>query len=266
MDLKKILVYLDNSHHSMVTLDLAIGLAKRHKARLTALYIITHKHYESQDVDIETKASQVQAEFDEKIGTDGVNAELLVVDMAVTGASVTEIINHQAYYSDLVIVGQTDFGSPDRNTPADLPQHVILGSGRPVLIVPYISSYKDFTSQILVAWKPGRESIRTVNDSLPLLAKADAVKVLVVNPEGSDINEGEMLCAHLASHNINANVVTATSTGSSVGDALIKRASTEGSNLLVMGAYAPTRLGTLVLSDVAKYVLTYMTVPVLMSH
>ncbi|MBV5330087.1 MAG: universal stress protein, partial [Chlorobium sp.] len=239
MNLKNILVYLDKSHHSMVTLELALGLAKQHEAKLTALYIITHKYHEPQHVDTESKRAQIQAEFEMKIGAVGVDAELLVVEMAATGASIAEIVNHHAYYSDLVIIAQTDFGAPDKDTPTGLAEHLILGSGRPVLIVPYVASYKNFATRILVAWKPGRASTRTVSDSLPLLANADAVKVLVVNPLGFVENEGKKLCAHLACHNIKANVVEATSSGVTVGDVLIKRASTEESNLLVMGAYAP---------------------------
>lgn len=266
MTLKNILVHLDNSHHSSSRLELAIGLAQRHQAHLTALYITTHPYYEPQHVDTEEKKVRVQAEFNARIGSAGVNAELLTLDWKVTGVSVTEIINLHAHYSDLVIVGQTGSNSQDRDTPADLPERVVLGSGRPVLIVPYTGSYKDFGTRVLVAWKSGRESTRAVNDAIPLLAKANVVNILIVNPADPSTNEGERLCGHLAYHDIKAGAEQATATGISVGDNLLNRASVEGSDLLVMGAYTHTRLGALTLGDVARHILKHMTVPVLMSH
>lgn len=266
MPLKNILVHLDNSNHSTARLDLAIGLAQRHQARLTALYIITHPYYEPQHVDTGTKTAQVQAEYNQKMDQAGIKAELHMVDWKVTGVGVAEIINLHAHYSDLVIVGQTDHNHQDRDTPADLPERVITGSGRPVLIIPYTASYKELGNRVLVSWKSGRESTRAVNDAIPLLAKAAVVNILVVNPADPAINDGERLCAHLACHDISAKAEQATATGISVGDVLLNRASVEGSDLLVMGAYAHTRLGTPAFGDVARHILKHMTLPVLMSH
>ena len=266
MCLKNVLVHLDSSHHSSSRLDLAIGLAQKHQAHLTALYIITHPYYEPQHVDTEEKTAQVQAEFNAKIGTAGVNAELLTVDWKVTGVGVSEVINLHAHYSDLVIVGQTDHDSQDRDTPADLPERVVLGAGRPVLIVPYAGSHTDFGTRVLVAWKSGREASRAVNDAIPLLAKADVVHILDVNPADPAINESERLCAHLACHDIKAKAEQSLASGISVGDVLLNRASDEGIDLMVMGAYTHTRLGGQTLGDVARHILNHMTVPVFMSH
>lgn len=266
MSLKNILVHLDSSHHSPARLDLAIGLAQRHQARLTALYITVHPYYEPQHIDTEEKTVQVQDEFNAKIVTAGLNAKLHIVDWKVTGVSVSEVVNLHAHYSDLVIVGQTDQNSQDRGTPADLPDRVILGAGRPVLIIPYTDSYTDFGIRVLVAWKSGRESTRAVNDAIPLLVKADIVNILDINPANPAINEGEKLCDHLACHDIKAKAEQATAAELSVGDILLNRASVEGSDLLVMGAYSHTRLGASALGEVARHILKHMTVPVLMSH
>jgi nucleotide-binding universal stress UspA family protein len=266
MALKNILVHLDNSHHSTARLKLALDLAQSHQARLTALNITTHAYYESQYVDAEANRARIQAEFNEIIAEAGVNAELLDIDWKVTGVSVTEVVNLHAHYADLVIVGQTEQGSPDRNTPADLPERVVLGSGRPVLIIPYTASYKNIGNRVLVAWKSGREATRAVNDSLPLLAKAAEVHVLVVNPADPEKNDAEKICTHLACHGIQAKAEQTTSVDISIADVLLNRASVEGSDLLVMGAYAHKRIGTLALGEVAQHILKHMTVPVLMSH
>ena len=266
MALKNILVHLDNSHHSAARLRLALDLAQSHQARLTALYIITHPYYEPQHVGEEADTVRIQDGFNGIIAEAGVDAELLAVDWKVTGVTVTEVVNLHAHYADLVIVGQTEHGSPDRNTPADLPERVVLGSGRPVLVVPYTASYKNIGNRVLVAWKTGREATRAVNDALPLLAMAAEVNVLVVNPADPENKEGEKICAHLACHAIRARAEQTTAVDISIADVLLNRASVEGSDLLVMGAYAHTRIATLTLGEVARHILKHMTVPVLMSH
>jgi nucleotide-binding universal stress UspA family protein len=80
------------------------------------------------------------------------------------------------------------------------------------------------------------------------------------------MNGEDKLCTYLACHGITARAEQAAAVGISIGDVLLNRASVEGSDLLVMGAFAQTRLGTPALGDVARHILKYMTVPVLMSH
>jgi nucleotide-binding universal stress UspA family protein len=266
MPLKNILVHLDNSTHSTARLTLAAGLARKHQARLTALYIITHQYYEPLHIDTGVRTQQVEDQFNEITGATGVRAELLTVDWKVTGTSVAEIINLHAHYADMVIIGQTDHATDDKDTPSDIPERVLLGAGRPVLIIPYATSYKECCTRVLVSWKPGREATRAVNDAIPLMELADVVTVLAVNPTDAEQSEGEKLCAHLACHGITARAEQALSVDISIGDMLLNRASDEGIDLLIMGAFAQTRLGTPALGDVARHILRYMTVPVLMSH
>jgi nucleotide-binding universal stress UspA family protein len=47
---------------------------------------------------------------------------------------------------------------------------------------------------------------------------------------------------------------------------LLNRCADEGIDLLVMGAFAQSRRGQQTLGDVGRYLLEFMTVPVLMSH
>lgn len=266
MSLNNILVHFDSSHQGAARLNLAVDLAQKHQARVTALYIVTHQYYEPESADAEARTALVQAGFNAATEESGVKAELLMVDWQVTGVVVSEIINSHAHYSDLVIVGQTDPKALDNESQADLPERVVMGAGRPVLIIPYTAEYKEFGKRVLVAWKSGRESTRGVNDAIPLLLKADTVNVLVVNSVDSDNSDGEKLCNHLACHNIRAKAEQTTAVGISIGDVLLNRASTESSDLLVMGAYAHKRLGANTIGDVAKHILKHMTLPVLMSH
>jgi nucleotide-binding universal stress UspA family protein len=51
-----------------------------------------------------------------------------------------------------------------------------------------------------------------------------------------------------------------------VGDVLLNSACENKMDLLVMGAFAPTRRGAYMLGPVAKHLMNHMTVPVLISH
>ena len=266
MILKDILVHLDDSRHAPARLKLALALAQSHGARLTALIVITHPYYQPGDADAESTTARMQAEFNELIAQTSVSAELITVDCKVIGTGVSEVVNRHAYYADLVVVGQTEQGSGDRHTPDDLPERLVLASGRPVLVIPYTASYQEVGHRVLVAWRPGREATRAINDSLPLLALAAEVNVLAINPTEPDDSDGGKLCAHLARHGIAAKAEQTAADDISVADVLLNRAFIEGSDLLVMGAYAQTRLGALTLGEVARHILKHMTLPVLMSH
>ena len=271
MALADILVHIDNTPNCAARLEVAIRLARRHRASLTGLYVISHQFYQPrQQSPVDAAAASAQKMFVELTAGAGVEAQWHCVDWSVIGVSVAEIVNHHAHYTDLVVVGQTLPGAPGKGLPADLPERLILGAGRPVLVVPYAGSFPTVGERVLVAWKAGRESTRAVNDALPLLKDARQVNLLAVNSSANYGDDGESLCAdiclHLTRHGVTANAEKILAATASVGDTLLNRAYEEGFDLLVMGAYAHTPQGTLVLGAVAKHLLKDMTVPVLMSH
>jgi len=271
MSLADILVHIDGTPNCAARLEVAIRLAQRHQASLTGLYVITHQYYQPREQGgVEAAAATAQKLFEDSTAGSGVEAHWHCVDWSVIGVSVAEIINHHAHYTDLVVVGQTLPGAAGKGLPADLPERLILGAGRPVLVVPYAGSFPTAGERVLVAWKAGRESTRAVNDALPLLKIARQVNLLAVNSSANYGDDVESLCSnislHLARHGVTANADKVLASSVSVGDTLLNRACEEGFDLLVMGAYAHTPQGTLVLGAVAKHLLKDMTVPVLMSH
>lgn len=270
MALVDILIHLDSTPHCPARLDLAIGLARQHRARLTGLYVIAHDYYHPQDAQAIAAAADAQALFEQRTGPAGISAQWLCADWSVTEVGMTEIISHHAHYVDLVIVGQTEPGTHDGGKPADLPERLVIGAGRPVLIVPYAGVFRTVGERVLVAWKAGRESARAVNDALPLLKQAQNVTMLAINSSGINACDDENICAnicdHLARHGVKTAAERMPVTDISIGDTLLNRAYEEGFDLLVMGTYAHTPQGTLALGPVAGHLLRHMTVPVLMSH
>jgi nucleotide-binding universal stress UspA family protein len=270
MALVDILVHMDSTPHCPARLDLAIGLARQHRARLSGLYVIAHDYYHPLDEQITSAVADTQALFEQRTEQAGIPAQWLCVDWSAVEFGMTEIINHHAHYVDLVIVGQTEPGARGGEMPADLPERVVRGAGRPVLVVPYAGVFPTVGERVLVAWKAGRESTRSVNDALPFLKRAKNVTMLAVNSSDSYADDDESLCAnicdHLARHGVKTVAERIPATDIPIGDTLLNRACDEGFDLLVMGAFAHTPQGTLALGSVAGHLLRHMTVPVLMSH
>jgi nucleotide-binding universal stress UspA family protein len=187
---------------------------------------------------------------------------------AVEGDS-AEVTSVHARYADLTVLGQVD---PDHPTGAsDLPEQVILGSGRPVIVVPYAGTFKTMGQHVMVAWNASREATRAVNDALPILERAARVRVVSVNPEdgpprGHGAVPGADISLHLARHGVRVETETVNADHVRVDDALLSRAFDVGADLIVMGAYGHSRLGEFVLGGATRHILRQITIPVLMSH
>ncbi len=266
MMLKEILVLLDKTPQVADRLDLVIDLAKQHGANIIGLHVITHSLFERKQAPSSDTKWELQQLFEEKTSRAGVAATWQSIDAKGGRGTVAEIVNHHACFTDLVVVGQGENGSKDKGHETDVAERVVLGAGRPVLIVPYTGTFKTVGERTLVAWKSGHASARAIHDALPMLKGSRQVNVFEVNPSELERDDVERLCNHLASHEVQARAEASIVTELSIGDVLLNRVADEGSDLLVMGAYAHSHFGATALGDVARHVLKHMTVPVLMSH
>jgi len=270
MVFKDILVQVDNSPACEQRLDLAVVIAREHGAHLTGLYIITHQR--QQPFSEQAKARELEAEelFRQKTVDAGVEVQWLSVDWSVVGANAAEILNYYAYTKDLVIIGQTNLAALSADVPADLPERVILGSGRPVLVVPYAGAFNTVGDYAIVAWKAGRASARAVNDAMPFLLKARKVSVLSIRPiaEPREAEQGSAddICAHLQRHNVASEAENLVTGEIPVANIMMNYAWENGCDLIVMGVYSYTSRGASSIGSVAKQLLEHMTLPVLFSH
>lgn len=263
MVLKNMLVLMEHLSQAASMLDLAVALAKRHGARITGVNVVTHPLLPTCKGHGNETGDEMREIFLQKTQRAGVESEWISVDVKVLGGGAAEAVNRQANFADLIVVGQT---VPGESVQENLPERVVLGSGKPVLIVPSSGVFSSAGEKALIAWKTGRESARALTDALPLLKRSKAVNVFEVNPTEGEKADMESLCSYLASHQIEAGLETSLVTALSVGDVILNRVADEGSDLLVMGAYADLHFGSYALGDVARHVLRHMTVPVLMSH
>lgn len=190
-------------------------------------------------------------------------------DLGSDPAGAGETAGVAARYSDLLVVGQPplDNGGDGR---ADLVQTLLVGTGRPVLVVPAVGAVRGFGQRAMVAWDGGREAARAVADALPLLRRADEVEVVTIDAARRfapvEAEPGSAITTHLVRHGAKARLVRLESGPLSVADLLLNRAADRGHDLLVMGAYAHSRLRDLVLGGVTRHMLKHMTLPIFTSH
>jgi nucleotide-binding universal stress UspA family protein len=267
MALKEMLLQMDSTPQCAARLDLAIALARQHGASLTGIYVITHQHYAPQNESAQQRSAEAEALFTKRTAESGIEARWQSVEWNVSGVGVSEIILMYAYYYDLIIVGQPEDGSFENS---DFPDRIILGSGRPVLVVPYAGRFTGVGDSPMIAWRAGRESVRAVNDAFPFLERARQICLITITSE--PVSAGEVasswarMSAHLAKHGLEVKAKQLTSPVAMIGDLLINAAIDEGADLLVAGANDPTRRGYPMLGVVVRHLLRHSPVPLLLSH
>ncbi len=277
MTLKHILLHVDDSQACPIRIDAAVELARSQGAHLTGLYVspqVTIPIYAEAQIGPEIlqaqrDAAQTRTEIAETVFREKTDGSGLNVEWRNQEGELSRTLNLHARYTDLVITGQVDKQDP---TCPDtrLPEKVVLESGRPILVIPYIGASRPIGRRILVAWNGTREAVRALNDALPLMAQAETVEVVAVNPVSGEEGHGEIPCAdiclHLARHGVSAEAHALRAEDVKVGDALLSWAADRSTDLIVMGAYGHSRFREMVLSGVSRHIFRHMTVPVLMSH
>ncbi|MFT5659190.1 MAG: nucleotide-binding universal stress UspA family protein [Gammaproteobacteria bacterium] len=277
MSIKDILVQADNSDAFESRLHYSIALAQSHHAHLTALYTVPRyaiPAYTGISIDPAIFQTVIEGERQEakkiqqKFETITANAELNV-EWRLEEGDITHYLSLHGRYFDLVIVGQSN---PDWGDDAffGVADDLIIGLGRPGLVVPYVGAEPKAPKRILVAWNASRTATRAINDALPLLKNADFVEVMSINPEKNNASEGDIPAAdislHLARHGVKATAKESHTKDLSKGDLILSHAADIGADLLVMGAYGHSRFRELVLGGVTRQLLKQMTLPVFMSH
>jgi nucleotide-binding universal stress UspA family protein len=179
----------------------------------------------------------------------------------------------QARVADLLVLSQAE-------DTADMVAQVLPHAGRPVLLLPATftppGSAAAFPRRVLVAWDGSQEAGRALASALPLLRYANLVELVVCEAEAAgpvarDVQMADPL-PWLARHGVHATLQHHTLGGSGrfnrnvVGEALLSLAADSAYDLMVMGAYAHSRLRETFLGGVTRTVLAHMTLPVLLEH
>ncbi|HEX9243406.1 MAG TPA: universal stress protein [Anaeromyxobacter sp.] len=271
MELRDLLVHLDSGARTAERLGIALALARRHGARLTGLFaespmlgasLVGRRDPKA----VAQAADAARAQLEASCAGAGVTPRF----WALAGTESVDVVDAAIVCCrrlDLAIFGQQQ-GDP-APVPEGLVERVIAGAGRPVLVVPSAGGYADAGRKVLVGWTGSREAARALHDALPLLEKAESVLVLALQEPTEGRDAGGIpaldLVDHLRTHGVRASYDRWLVGDLSAVDAVLNRASDEGADLTVMGAYGLSTGPFDKRRATTRAILATMTTPVLLS-
>ena len=147
-------------------------------------------------------------------------------------------------------------------------EEVLFKSGGPVIAPPVGWSRRAQVAKAVVAWDGSARAARAIGDAIPLLARADSVEIVTIDGD-SDAGkrvDGAEIAPRLARHCKHVRVTHLSASDGDIGGALATHAELTRADLVVMGAYAHSRMRQMVLGGVTRRMLGAPPAPVLMSY
>lgn len=252
----------------------AFNLAQAHGATLTALTVVDNTPIPSYVVpyvpanlaesyidEARAAAKQIETRIRAREAATGIQAEWRYRE-----GDIRSVFTQHAHYTDVVMLAQGGGDDAPISAANNLAGDLVLTAGRPVLSLPWNAPVSSIGRRVLIGWNSSTEATRAVNDALPFLVKADAVKVLSVGDEETRHIPGSEIAQHLARHGVKAEADHAVESDSSSAEALLFECKDFGADLLVCGAWGHSRMFETVLGGVTKDLLRRMELPLLLSH
>lgn len=144
-----------------------------------------------------------------------------------------------------------------------LSEGVLFDSGRPVICVPPSWIAEPKFDRIVVAWDGGARAARAVGDAMTYLERAKEVEIVSVTPDEDKNLAGVDLAEHLSRHCKTLKLTDLPIVHDDAARTLREHLSTAKPDLLVMGAYAHSRLLQFIVGGVTSLMLSEADIPVM---
>ena len=228
-------------------LEAAGGLARQEEERLVRLF---DEYCKAHDLDV------VPADAED------FPADRLSISWHEVEGKQADIIRDEVRFCDLIVVPQ-----PDRAAALGMNtlQAALFDVRKLTAIAPH-REIKETGRHVAIAWNGGPEAARAVNWSLPILAAAEKVSVLVANDKDGGITRSKAIRRYLRLHGIASGVQTFERGGPEVGASILDKVAKIGGDMIVMGAFGTRKRSNLVFGGVTRYVLEKADIPLLMAH
>jgi nucleotide-binding universal stress UspA family protein len=273
--IKEIAVHLTGSHEDGNRLAFATGLGTLFDAHVTGLLVnelpdtilaadatmapVLAELIEEGKARARQAAARLEADFERT----GVAHELRQLD--VYPYEIGTKLAEEVRLCDLVVATRP-YG--DRAKQHHIEETVLFSSGRPCVFVPPGHAVAPTLETVLVAWKNTREAALALAGAMPILQKARAVTVAIVEEhaaeEDREAPEAD-IATYLGRHGVRCDVRLLDG-WTDAGAAILADAVTVDADLIVMGAYGHSRLRERVFGGATRHVLAHAPIPVLASH
>lgn len=277
--LGRIAIYLSNDNACTRRIDAGFQLAKEHNAEVIGVYPTdgASGHYYDESIvpqDVrkllrnrrDEFRESVRKQFMEKAQAAGVKA-----DWRAPRGEADEALALHARYCDLLVMSKAERVDSVTSIIPNLPEAVVMASGRPVLMIPTAGNFASIGKRVLYCWDQRREAARAFTDAAPFLKRCDELVVLEVDRDpnllrDNDLREEDIdnYCTSLGYPKPKHLIKESENIG--VGNVILNTASDAGSDLIVMGAYGHSRMRQWVMGGASRTLLSSMTVPVLLAH
>lgn len=169
--------------------------------------------------------------------------------------------------ADLIILAPVGDARIDPHCRVD-PGEVLMRGGRPILVAPTDQTTLN-PCRVVIGWKDGRETRRTVSDALPFLLHATQVRVVEVCDEAaradaeSRVND---VAASLGRHGATAAGEVVIGQDANASALLQAVCDAWEADLLVVGGYGHSRTHEWIFGGVTRDLLKGRSTPALLSH
>lgn len=259
-------------------LDAAVTLARHHDAHLDVLCLgLASTRFSVGMAEVDPTATlammQQAADRSAELAThvrDRLQAEDIrwaVEDAGAQVLGIAGVVAPRARFADLVVLPRP-LGEGRPYAAEDVMEAALFGGHAPVLIVPPGGPLAWPPTRVVIGWDGGDEAMAAVRAAQPLLSAGPA-SVAVVDQgrwgaEGDD--PGGALARYLVRHGVTATVTLLPRGAHSVAEVLNTHVRDTTADLLVMGAYAHSRMREMILGGTTRDMLRGATVPVLMAR
>ncbi len=270
---RSILLHLDATASSIQRLGSARRLAHRHSAILSVMYAVGSSAEASRLALSDRPAGFLQTQeradldrakswFDDAHAQGGADMRWLRAD----GHAPADAFVRHAMYADLLVLGQADPSAASwQAAPSAFVESVLIGSGRPALVLPHAGVLDVAADEPLIGWNATPPAARAVAAALPWLRQSRRVHVL---DEAGDEARGDGvlgIVGFLRLHGIDPVVHHHPDSAATIGDSLLGLAGDVHADMLVMGCYGHGRLSELAFGGASRTVLQHMALPVFMA-
>lgn len=279
MSYKTIMVVLPSPQAAQEILPAALEVARRFDAHLIGMHIrqlyefhpdtvsvVSVEIQKKLEQDTEAMAAATRAIFDEKTRVEEFVSEWR--EESTFQSRISAKLIDAALRADLIVMSAKDWWYENARSVATL-HDVIIGTGRPVLMIPEGYGDKPIGKQVMVCWTPTREASSATHAAIPFCREADLVTVLTVARKSyfteADATEGHEVARMLDRHGIETTVWHREQEEPTIGAQIVKEARISGSDLIVMGAFGHSALHDAFFNDATRQVMRESDTPVLFS-
>lgn len=258
-------------------LDAAVTLARHHDAHLDVLCLgLDSTRFSVGMAEIDPTATlammQEAADRSATLATHLVgrlqaeDIRWAVEDAGAQVLGIAGLVAPRARFADLVVLSRPL--GPDRPVAAeDVMEAALFGGHAPVLIVPPGGLPVWPPTRVVIGWDGGDEAMAAVRAARPILGAAASVAVVDPGRWGSEGDDpGGAVARYLVRHGVKATVTVLPHGGHSVAEVLNTHVRDTSADLLVMGAYAHSRMREMILGGTTRDMLKGAAVPVLMAR